>query len=336
MGSPLIATDRSYWRTPAGENALASRWLVLPTPFYRVLDAIEGETHPNVICGQVRDLSDEVIADVLAHLEELGFAFARKIAAKPAAAEPAAVVPVAPAPEPAAPTIPELDLSPLPKPSTPTIPDLDLSPLPKPAAAPRPAAPPPAESLDLDFTQHFSREALKAAAARAAPRPAEEAKRIEKQAAQVEKSLESGGVYLWPARLQNRPPPSKAATAHEVLVVEDEPDMAVLVQRVLSAAQFKSRVAPDAASLAKEFRNAVPDLVLLDVNLPDGNGFDLLGRIRRHPTLALLPVVMFTAAGAKPDVECGLKLGADGYLVKPCGREVLLATVRKVLKLAAA
>lgn len=324
-----IPMDRTYWRTPAGEHALASRWLVLPAPFYRVLDAIEGETHPNVICGQVRDLSDEVIVDVLAHMEELGFVFARKLPPKPVAHEPAAAPAPAAAPEPAPPEPAK------PEPAPPRA-EVSVAPPPAPKPAAAPPAPARAESLDLDFTRHFSREALRAAATARTPPPPSEAKRIEKQVAQVEKSLESGGVYLWPARVQNRPAPTKPASGHEVLVVEDEPDMAALVQRFLSFAQFKSRVAPDAASLAREFKKAVPDLVLLDVNLPDGNGFDLLGKIRRHPTLALLPVVMFTAAGAKEDVERGLKLGADGYLVKPCGREVLLSTVRRVLKLAAA
>ena len=77
---------------------------------------------------------------------------------------------------------------------------------------------------------------------------------------------------------------------------------------------------------------AVPDLVLLDVMLPDGNGFDMLTSIRRHPKLALLPVVMLTVLAKPEEVRRGLSLGADGYITKPYSKRVLTEIIRSVLK----
>ena len=74
------------------------------------------------------------------------------------------------------------------------------------------------------------------------------------------------------------------------------------------------------------------DLVLLDVMLPDGNGFDLLARIRRHHRYSLLPVIMLTALTGDEDIQRGLELGADGYITKPYSKNVLLDTMRQVFR----
>jgi DNA-binding response OmpR family regulator len=76
-----------------------------------------------------------------------------------------------------------------------------------------------------------------------------------------------------------------------------------------------------------------PDLILLDVQMPDANGFDLLTRMRQHPLLKNMPVVMLTAEATRESVLRGLQGGADGYITKPFEPDVLMTAVKAVLGL---
>lgn len=78
-------------------------------------------------------------------------------------------------------------------------------------------------------------------------------------------------------------------------------------------------------------RLPVPDLALLDIRMPDADGFQVLARIRTHPVLKEMPVVMMTALATREAVLKGLQLGADGYLTKPFSLEVMLRSVRTAL-----
>jgi len=75
-----------------------------------------------------------------------------------------------------------------------------------------------------------------------------------------------------------------------------------------------------------------PDLLLLDVLLPDGDGFEVLARMRRHPVLGSLPIVMLTARNDPADIGKGLVLGADAYITKPYTKNILADVIRRVLK----
>jgi DNA-binding response OmpR family regulator len=77
--------------------------------------------------------------------------------------------------------------------------------------------------------------------------------------------------------------------------------------------------------------NAPPDLLLLDIILPDGDGLDILAKIRRNPRLALLPIVMLTVKDDPADIERGLALGADGYMTKPYSKASLGDVIGVVL-----
>jgi DNA-binding response OmpR family regulator len=77
----------------------------------------------------------------------------------------------------------------------------------------------------------------------------------------------------------------------------------------------------------------LPDVALRDVGLPDINGFDILARMRRHPQLKSIPVIMLTGQARREDVMRGLAGGADGYITKPFDRDVLLTGIRAVLGL---
>jgi CheY-like chemotaxis protein len=151
------------------------------------------------------------------------------------------------------------------------------------------------------------------------------------QAASVD--LARTGAYISADRLSRRPAPRKAPGDTVVLIVEDDPDQLALADLRVSMAGYKVRV----AKTVNEFLHSMldegaPDLLLLDVSLPDGNGFELLTKMRRHAVLGSLPIVMLTSENEPEDVGKGLLLGADGYITKPYTKNILADVIRRVLK----
>jgi len=188
----------------------------------------------------------------------------------------------------------------------------------------------PAESTqDLDFSS-----ILQAQRQRAGETTPDDSQRIGPDEAQAAvAALAHAGAFLSLDRLNNRSPITKKQTEIRVLIVEDDPDQAALADLRVSMAGYEVRLARNCRELVQEFRTREPpDAVLLDIMLPDGNGFDVLASIRRHPKLALLPVVMLTALAKPDDVGRGLALGADGYITKPYSKKILTDTMRAVLK----
>lgn len=114
-----------------------------------------------------------------------------------------------------------------------------------------------------------------------------------------------------------------------VLIVEDEPDIADLLEAYLRREQFRTERASDGSSAVRLHRAARPDLVLLDVNLPEFDGFEVLRKIRET---AQTPVIMLTALSQDLDKLLGLKLGADDYVVKPFSPLEVVARVKAVLR----
>ena len=114
-----------------------------------------------------------------------------------------------------------------------------------------------------------------------------------------------------------------------VLIVEDEPALARLVRDYLDRAGYRAVTAADVAGAIARHAADRPDLVVLDLGLPDGNGLDFLRRLRRDSTL---PVIILTARGEEVDRIVGLELGADDYVVKPFSPGELVARVRAVLR----
>ena len=78
---------------------------------------------------------------------------------------------------------------------------------------------------------------------------------------------------------------------------------------------------------------ALPDILLLDVMLPDGDGFDILAKLRKHPKFALLPVALLTAKDDPKEIARGLGLGADAYITKPYSKNILADTIGRILKI---
>lgn len=164
-----------------------------------------------------------------------------------------------------------------------------------------------------------------------------DAPRIEREARAAGEQLARAGAYLAEDRLRNRPPVAKSPAETVVLVVDDDSDQLALADLRVSMAGYQVRVADSAQALKDELRTrGLPDALLLDVALPDANGFDILAGMRRHPKLALLPVILLTAKDDPADISRGLALGADGYVTKPYTKNILADTIRKVLKTAAA
>ncbi len=114
-----------------------------------------------------------------------------------------------------------------------------------------------------------------------------------------------------------------------VLVVDDDADIRGLVRTLLEREGTTVFEAADGREALREFHARSPDLVVLDVQLPELDGFQVLERIR---DLADVPVLMLTARGQESDRVQGLQGGADDYVVKPFGRQELLARVQALLR----
>jgi DNA-binding response OmpR family regulator len=114
-----------------------------------------------------------------------------------------------------------------------------------------------------------------------------------------------------------------------VLVVDDEPMVREVVTTYLTRDGLDVTEAADGASALRAFEENRPDLIVLDVMLPEVDGFSLLSRVRSQSNV---PVIMLTARGEETDRVLGLELGADDYVVKPFSPRELSARVRTVLK----
>jgi CheY-like chemotaxis protein len=157
--------------------------------------------------------------------------------------------------------------------------------------------------------------------------------RLQQQSEAAGTALARTGAYVSADRVSARPAVGKAPSDTVVLIVEDDPDQLALADLRVSMAGYKVRVARSVnAYLQSMLDEGAPDLLLLDVVLPDGNGFDVLAKIRRHPVLCSLPVVLLTAKDEAGDIGKGLLLGADGYITKPYTKNILADVIRRVLK----
>jgi CheY-like chemotaxis protein len=146
-------------------------------------------------------------------------------------------------------------------------------------------------------------------------------------------ALARTGAYISADRLSKRPAQLKGPAQTVVLIVEDDPDQLALADLRVSMAGYQVRVARSVNEfLHSMLDQGAPDLLLLDVVLPDGNGFEVLAKMRRHAVLGSLPIVMLTSENEPADIGKGLLLGADGYITKPYTKNILADVIRRVLK----
>jgi two-component system alkaline phosphatase synthesis response regulator PhoP len=121
-----------------------------------------------------------------------------------------------------------------------------------------------------------------------------------------------------------------------ILVVDDDKEIARLLRAYLEQAGFQVLVAYDGETALHALRRERPDLIVLDLMLPDRDGWEITRLVRGDPTVASTPIVMLTARVEDTDKVVGLELGADDYVTKPFNPQVVIARVRAVLRRATA
>ncbi|MFH1369469.1 MAG: response regulator transcription factor [Elusimicrobiota bacterium] len=117
-----------------------------------------------------------------------------------------------------------------------------------------------------------------------------------------------------------------------IIVVDDEKDILDLVLINLKKAGFDVKGFGEGRSLFKFLKNRIPDLIILDLMLPDMDGFEICRQLKKDGKLSRIPVIMLTAKTDESDKIVGLELGADDYVTKPFSVKELMARVKAVLR----
>ena len=148
-------------------------------------------------------------------------------------------------------------------------------------------------------------------------------------------ALDRAGYYIGVAQQAAAKKPPNNGSKYAVLLIEDNMPFITAVKMLLRLDGYEARVASNRDEIVAALRGAaLPDVILLDVNLPGTDGFSVLARIRQHPALRMIPVIMLTAQASRGDVLRGLSGGANGYITKPFEHEALMKSVRAVLGIA--
>jgi len=187
------------------------------------------------------------------------------------------------------------------------------------------AMPEPDTRQDLDFTKFFD-DPLPLA-------PEITPASLQKISEETEigaRNLQDHGRYIRVVTGSKDRPPGPA-NAH-VLVVEDDHATAALLERVLFKNGYVVSTAHNRDEIVASLtRVQMPDLILLDVMLPDTNGFEVLARVRANNRLKSTRVMMLTSLGSPGDVARGLALGVNGYLTKPVSPAALVQAIRECM-----
>ncbi len=117
-----------------------------------------------------------------------------------------------------------------------------------------------------------------------------------------------------------------------ILIVDDEAVLVETLRYNLEQEGYQVITAADGASALEAVQQGRPDLIILDVLLPEMDGLEVCSRLRRESQSATIPILMLTAKGDKMDEVIALEVGADDYVTKPFGRRELLARVRALLR----
>ncbi|MNF68583.1 Transcriptional regulatory protein OmpR [compost metagenome] len=121
-------------------------------------------------------------------------------------------------------------------------------------------------------------------------------------------------------------------SGRSILLVDDDQEIRELLETYLSRAGFQVRSVGDGQGFRRAMGEEAADLVILDVMLPDEDGFSLCRWVRAHQRLAQVPIIMLTASSDEADRVIGLELGADDYLGKPFSPRELLARIKALLR----
>lgn len=133
--------------------------------------------------------------------------------------------------------------------------------------------------------------------------------------------------------LSGTPTKPRHVAANPIIVsVDDDPTTTSIVRAVVSQNAMTCHTASDGRQALEIVRNVNPALVILDVNMPYLDGFEVLVAIRQHPATHAIPVIMLTSVQQEADVVRAFSLGADDYVVKPFNPMELLARIKRLVK----
>lgn len=184
---------------------------------------------------------------------------------------------------------------------------------------------PASEPIDLDFTGVFRLADLKL------PPPAPPVpKEIPRELIIGAGEIAAGHYFVNFAR--PRPKRNLDRSATTILVAEDDVPTRTLLNLLLTRAGYKVRLAGNGSEfIAAMNQPPLPELLILDIHLPDVNGLKILSKIRAHPRLEKLPVLLFTAHSGVDELQKGVALGADGFISKPAKAQTVMEAVEAVL-----
>lgn len=121
--------------------------------------------------------------------------------------------------------------------------------------------------------------------------------------------------------------------SHLILIVDDQQDLALMLADLLADAGYVTRIADDGQKALEAVLADAPDLILMDVNMPGIDGFELAAMLKADPATATIPIIMLSAQDGRGSKLVGLESGAEDYLSKPVDPAELLAKVRNFLLL---
>ena len=297
-----MANATVFTRTQKGNSELKSTPGALGPQLRNLLNRVDGKSTVDQILEKLGRVDTAKLAEAFHLLLKEGYIAPAAAPVKPAPAAPAPAKPAPAKPAPAAPA-----------PAKP---------------APAKPAPPPGDPITLDFTRQLDD-------APAPPPSAEQKQEAEVLTVAGMRTLKSAGYYVnilsKPGLLQ---PPRSGGKKYTVLILEDDKASALVVARTLMVADFDVRSAETRDTALAELKKVpLPDAIVLNPNLKDINGLDLLSRLQQHQFYCSVPVIIITAGLNHEDVVDALARGASGYMTKPFKPEGLLDTVRAVLGL---
>ncbi len=117
-----------------------------------------------------------------------------------------------------------------------------------------------------------------------------------------------------------------------ILLIEDEENFAAMIKLQAELLGYKLNVEVDGINGYKSIERECPDLVLLDIMLPGQNGYDVCRKMKNHPELKNIPIIMLSGKTDELDIVLGLELGAEDYLTKPFSLKVLFAKIHAILR----
>ncbi|WP_045217289.1 response regulator transcription factor [Desulfonatronovibrio magnus] len=118
-----------------------------------------------------------------------------------------------------------------------------------------------------------------------------------------------------------------------ILIVDDDPEYLLIIEKILTSAGYRIFKAGTGSECLELIPRHRPDLILLDVNLPDASGFDICMQIKADPDIANTHILFLSGIKTSPEDQAqGLRAGADGYLTKPVHKELLLARIEAVMR----